>query len=124
MIVTLKQETFEDIRKNGKFTSDGCACGDFTYRLDDKLWLTVYRSCRKSSMTPDEKLWQLHDIQFYDNVEFYYFERDGITYVDDIKEYGNLLENVKLNKFDEQLLYQSLSIITKETWGNEYRNEY
>lgn len=123
MIVNIKNDVFEDIKKNNAFECDGCACGDFYYQLNDKLWITVYRSCRKSSMTPDEKLWQLHDVVFYDNIEFDYFERDGKKYVDVISNFGNCLENVKLNKDDKEKLFIILKNKTKEIWGNEFRNE-
>lgn len=123
MIVNLKPETILDIEKNGLFEQDGCACGDFYYKLGERLWLTVYRSCRKSNNTPDHKLWELHEVVFYDEVTFSYYERDGKRHVDGISEFGACLENVKMNLNDQQTLYSILKKMTKESYGNEFRNE-
>lgn len=123
MIIKLKEETLKDIKENSFFTSDGCACGDFAYQLNENLWVTAYRSCRKASGTPEEKLWELHDLEFYDDIKFSYYERDGKKLFDGIDEYGNVIENVKLNKEDTKAIYNHLRHITKVMWGNEYRNE-
>ena len=123
MIIKLKEGTLKDIKENGHFTCDGCACGDFTYKLNDNLWLSIYRSCRKANGTPNDKLWHLDEIEFYDDIKFSYYQRDGKTYIDDIEKYGSLVENVKLHKEDEEFIYNHLRHLTKEIWGNEYRNE-
>lgn len=122
MIIKLKDHVIEDIRDNGYFVNEGCACGDFFYQLSDSLWLNVYRSCRKSSGTPGDKLWHLHEIQFYDDVKFNYFEYEGDKLIGDIEEYGNFLEDVKLNTSDKEILFEILRVKTIEIWGNEHRN--
>ena len=115
---------FNDIKENGFFTnSDGCGCGYFTYKLNDQLWISVYRSCRKSSMTPDEKLWQLHDVDFYEDVSFSYYSYEGEKHIDDVEGFGEYITNAKLNKKDEVKLYEILSKIAKDDLGNEFRNE-
>lgn len=123
MTVKLEEDTFDDIKENGFFVCDGCACGDFVYQLGDNLWINVYRSCRKSSNTPDEKLWELHDINFYNNIIFSHYENNGQKHIDTISEFGKHLKNVKLKKTDKKRLYKILKEITKKTWGNEFRNE-
>lgn len=121
MIIKLKEETLNDIIENGKFTCDGCACGEFTYQLNDKLWMSIYRSCRKASSTPSEKLWEIHGVEFYDEIIFSYYQREGEWHIDEIEEYGKEVKNVKLNKQDEKVIYNHLRYLTNEMWGNEYR---
>lgn len=123
MIIHLTPEKLEDMKQNGIFVCDGCACGDFVYQLEDKLWLSVYRSCRKSSMTPDEKLWHLHEVVFYESVMFDYYTYNGEEKIDSIAEFGTYLEELKLNEEDQKELMEMLKEKTKEHWKNEYRNE-
>lgn len=123
MIVTLKKEAMKDIEENVTFFSEGCACGDFAYKLHENLWITVYRSCRKGSMTDDDKFWQLQDIVFTDKVEFEYFEKDGQRFVDYIDVTGEELENYKLNPSQREWLYEILKRKSTEQWGNEYKNQ-
>lgn len=47
------------------FDTDGCACGDFEIKLNEDLYLSVSRSCRKSGSTPDDKWWHIHEIRFH-----------------------------------------------------------
>lgn len=64
------RELLIDIKKKG-FTSDGCECGEYGYKLNENLYLFAYRSCRKSGNTPDYSRWKIHDIEFYTNLNFY-----------------------------------------------------
>lgn len=123
MIITLKDEVLSDIEKNANFTIDGCNCGFFFYKLADKLWMEMYRSCRKSSMTPKEKLWQLNDPVFYEDVEFWYSESNGRKYIDDAEGKGEPLKNIKLNKDSKEKLIDILKLVSRREVGNEYRNE-
>jgi len=123
MNIILKNSVIEDIKNTAKFTVDGCACGDFAYQIDTNLWITFYRSCRKSSGTPDNKLWHIHEVEFYDDVKFSYYVRDGVRYIDQVEGYGNKLDNYRLNTEQEMVIMKHLKKITKEHWRNEYRNE-
>jgi len=123
LIINVKEDTFKDIKANCIFEQDGCACGDFYYQLSENLWITVYRSCRKSSNTDDERLWQLHDVVFYDDLEFSYYEKEGKRYIDCIYDYGTPLDNAKLNENDKEKLFDILKQESREKWGNEFKNE-
>lgn len=125
MIITIKEDIFKKILENPVFTCDGCACGEVVFPLNESLHIYIYRSCRKSSMTPDEKLWHLHKIEFYKNVNYiYHTTKDGIEYLDYVEvEEGDYLENVKLNKEQESVLINRLKEVSKDIWRNEYRNE-
>ena len=118
MKITLKPEVFRHILKDikqYKFTSDGCACGEYAYQLDNNLWLTIYRGCKKSYTCPDNKWWHVNDIQFYKHVEV----RTHRGY-DDYKyrtvewdEEEDLLENVKLDKHQSEIIIQRARRVTK-----------
>lgn len=121
MIYNLTKKKIEEMKEKGQFIWDGCACGDFIYQLDDHVWLNVSSHCRKSSLTPDEKLWHLHTVTFYDAITFTTNEQEGKTYITDIDGFGNILESVRLNDPSEKTLYRLLKKKMKETWGQEYR---
>ena len=39
--------------------TDGCLCGDWEVKLSEDLFLTLYRSCRKSNSTPNGQQWAI-----------------------------------------------------------------
>jgi hypothetical protein len=125
LIITIKEDIFEKILENPVFTCDGCACGEVVYPLNENLHIYVYRSCRKSSMTPDEKLWHIHEIYFYKNANYiYHTNNDDIEYLDYVEvEDEDYLENVRLNPEQENILIERLKEVSKDLWRNEYRNQ-
>ncbi|WP_091017667.1 MULTISPECIES: hypothetical protein [Paenibacillus] len=90
-------------------TEGGCACGRLEIKLSDHLYLSVYRSCRKSNSTPDDKLWNIESVEFYDK-PFDEFEEDYPTSV-----------KMKLDKEQEYILIDALRAVTEEDWGEENR---
>lgn len=90
-------------------TEGGCACGRVEVKLNNHLYLSVYRSCRKSNSTPSDKLWCIEGVelhrQSFDHVE------DG--YPEEVK--------MKLDKEQEYILIDALRAVTEEDWGEEYR---
>lgn len=125
MTIKIKENEFVNLLKyinDHDFHIDGCACGDFVYKLDDRLFLTVYRSCRKSNNTPNHKLWEIHGIQFYDNVEEVYEEfTDGSGKYLECYEFHKELKNIKLNEEQKEIIIDNLKRKTAEYWGSEYR---
>jgi hypothetical protein len=100
-------------------SKDGCACGEYVFKLKDNLFLSVYRSCRKSGSTPGNNLWHIHNIEFYENALVLiekYNEIEYLSYIELDKEISiNLNENQKsqiTNKFKK---------VTEETWGVKER---
>jgi hypothetical protein len=101
----------------------GCACGEWGYKLYDNLYMFVYRSCGKSSDTPIEKRWHIHDIQFYSNITYRFYKYKGKKRLDYIKvNEKERLENVKLDKQQEKLIMQKLREISLEQWGDEFKS--
>lgn len=122
-MIRIKDETFTEILLAIKdytltFDNDGCACGGFELKLDENLYIYTYRSCRKSSGCPDEKLWHIHDFQFYPKSQ------------DDLEDGSDALLaapesiNVQLNVEQRSMLMETLRKVSREIWGVEYRNEY
>ncbi|WP_440109952.1 hypothetical protein [Paenibacillus sp. QZ-Y1] len=87
----------------------GCACGRLEIKLSDHLYLSVYRSCRKSNSTPDDKLWNIESVEFFDKS----FDEFAEDYPNSVK--------MKLDKTQETELIELLKETTRETWGKEYR---
>lgn len=114
-MLRIKDDYFKGILnsiKNGTLNFDaegGCACGRLEIKLSDHLYLSVYRSCRKSNSTPDDKLWNIESVEFhkqsFDQIE------DG--YPEEVK--------MKLDKEQEYILIDALRKVTEEDWGEEYR---
>lgn len=117
----------EALNKPYCFEADGCDCGDFTFELEKNIYLYIYRSCRKSSGTPEGMQWKIHEpslserVENKDDTEFCYEpslfmlnkEQTSLIMalartrtIKDIgyDEYGNKLylkEDSKLDKWDE-----------------------
>lgn len=127
MKITIKEKQFQEILndiKNRGFTSDGCACGEWGLPLNENLHINVYRSCRKSNNTPNDKLWDIHDIEFYKHAEYHYGKSTYGEYLEYIEtEPENRLENVKLDENQKKLIINKLREITKDSWGSEFRWE-
>ena len=125
MKIKLKSEALRDIVEsisNADFYTDGCACGSWGYRLNEHLHMYVYRSCRKSSNTPDEKLWHIHEIEFYKKLNYCTNSECVITEIE-VDDKGDYLENIKLDTQQSEIIIHALKNQTKEVWGNEYRNQ-
>ena len=127
MNIKLKEEALNDLLNDiemNNFTADGCACGDYAYQLDEKLYMYFSRSCRKSSGTPDEKLWHIHNVRFYEEGEWEYEEYNGFKYRYQFHPSNEELVSYKLNKEQFDIIVEKLKDVSKELWGNEFRNEY
>lgn len=127
MIIKLKDETLSsvlsDIEKHG-FACDGCACGEWGYQLDTKLFVLFYRNCRKANATPDEKLWHIEDPVFYEGGEWEFETYNDKTYRYRFNQVGKELDNYKINNAQFEIIISKLKEVSKKSWGNEYRNEY
>lgn len=114
------------MRKHG-FTSEGCACGEYAYQLDNDLWLFIKRGCKKSYCTPDNKWWHIKGVEFYKHIEIYNhkgYDMNFNTYQQrDISwdEEDDLLHNVKLDKYQEEQIILRARRITKVSG---YRKEF
>lgn len=118
MSLKIKEEYLTELLKSIEefkigFDTEGCACGKIEFKLNEDLYLSVYRSCRKSSMTPDDKLWHIEEIEFYSKPydEFDYPEEPSPI-------------NIRLNKEQEELILKKLKDVSVEIWGHEFRSEY
>lgn len=115
MMLRIKDEYFNNVIdsiKNRTLNFDaegGCACGRIEVKLSDHLFLSVYRSCRKSNSTPDNKLWIIEGVEFHKQS----FDHIEDSYPEEIK--------MKLNKEQEYILIDTLRTVTEEDWGEEYR---
>lgn len=113
--LTIKQKAFEQIVsdiKNNKLNFDaegGCACGRLEVKLNEQLYTSVYRSCRKSNSIPDNKLWNIEDVEFH----LQSFENIDEFYLDKV--------DIKLNSWQQEELIEVLKEVSKESWGKEYR---
>lgn len=58
------------------FESDGCFCGDIDYQLEGNLYLSVYRSCWKSSNCPSGFNWYIFGPTVYNDIDDEEFEID------------------------------------------------
>ncbi|WP_145413479.1 hypothetical protein [Paenibacillus xylanexedens] len=87
----------------------GCACGRVEVKLSDHLYLSVYRSCRKSNTTPNDKLWHIEGVEFFKKP----FDEFEDEYPEEVK--------MKLDKEQEYILIDALKIVTEEDWGEENR---
>ena len=117
MPLTIKEDYFNEILRKIKnhtigFDVDGCACGRLEIKLNENLYLSIYRSCRKSSTTPNEKLWHIENFEFYSN------PYDQFDYPDEPRPI-----NIRLNQEQEDILMNKLREVTNEIWGSEYRHE-
>lgn len=114
-MLRIKDEYFKNIIdsiKNRKLDFDaegGCACGRVEVKLSEHLYLSVYRSCRKSSSTPDDKLWHIESVEFH---------KQSFDYIED--EYPEEVK-MKLDKEQEYILIDALRVQTQEVWGDEFR---
>lgn len=114
-MLRIKDDYFKGILnsiKNGTLNFDaegGCACGRLEIKLSDHLYLSVYRSCRKSNSTPDDKLWNIESVEFYDK-PFDEFEEECPNSV-----------MMKLDKVQEAELIDLLKETTRVAWGEENR---
>lgn len=90
-------------------TEGGCACGRLEIKLSNQLYLSVYRSCRKSNTTPSDKLWHIEGIEFH---------RQSFDHIED--EYPEEAK-MKLDKEQEYILINALRTVTEEDWGEECR---
>lgn len=125
MKLTLKEDFLQDVLKHidkWGFSSEGCACGEWGLPIYENLHINVYRTCRKSSSTPDHKLWEIHDIQFYKTAEYFYNTYNGNRYLDYIgTEQEDLIENVKLDLKQKELIINKLREVTLSRIGAEFR---
>ncbi|MFE6075582.1 hypothetical protein ACFVQB_14015 [Paenibacillus sp. NPDC057886] len=114
-MLKIKDEYFENIVNsiNNRalyFDAEGgCACGRVEVKLSEHLFLSVYRSCRKSSSTPNDKLWHIESAEFHR--QSFDFIEDG--YPEEVK--------MKLDKEQERILINALRVQTQEVWGDEFR---
>lgn len=114
-MLKIKENYFKNIInsiENGTFNFDaegGCACGRLAIKLSDQLYLCVYRSCRKSNSTPDDKFWNIDSVKFYDKP----FDELAEDYPNSVK--------MKLDKTQEAELIGLLKEATNKAWGEEYR---
>lgn len=120
--LTIKQKAFEQIVlgiKSNHINFDaegGCACGRLEVKLNEQLYMSAYRSCRKSSSTPDNKLWHIDEFEFHtDSYESFHnaFHND--------EESDFEIIDMKLNEEQEKELIELLKDITADSWGEEYR---
>ena len=126
MAIKIKSEALTDILESisrHDFYTDGCACGDWGYRLNEHLHMYVYRSCRKSNNIPDEKLWHIHDIHFYKRLNYCSDSEGNIIEIEVYDEDEDYLENTKLDTQQSEIIIRALKNKTKEVWGNEYRDQ-
>jgi hypothetical protein len=114
-MIKIKDEVLRHILKDIKqkaFTmSDGCACGEYAYQLDKDLWLFAYRSCRKSSNTPNDKMWHIHDLKIYKNIKAHYYLVDGKEYIDYYEAEGEPID-FKLNPKQEKQIIKRLKRVS------------
>jgi hypothetical protein len=114
-MLRIKEDYFKNIIDSIKdralnFDAEGgCACGRLEIKLSDHLYLSLYRSCRKSNSTPNDQLWHIENVEFHKQ-SFDHFEDD---HPEEVK--------MKLDKTQETELIELLKEITKEAWGEEYR---
>lgn len=114
-MLRIKEDYFRNILNSIKdrtlnFDAEGgCACGRLEIKLSDHLYLSVYRSCRKSNSTPDDKLWNIESVEFYDKP------------FDELEEDYPISVKMKLDKAQEAELIGLLTETTREVWGEEYR---
>lgn len=119
MALTIKQKAFDQILsaiKNQEINFDaegGCACGRLEIKLDEKLYMSAHRSCRKSSSTPDDKWWNIGGFDFHTKPYDSYYDDDEVSDFEII--------NLQLNKEQAEELVEALKEITIESWGVEYR---
>lgn len=126
MEITLTEQELENVFENIKkwgFTNDGCACGEWGCNVREGINLYVYRSCRKANSTPDEKLWHLHPLTIYGELEYEYGTYTGGTYIENV-EVEKELPHMTLNKGQEQTIVQELRKITLENYKYEFREAY
>lgn len=116
--LTIKQKAFDQILssiKSGEINFDaegGCACGRLEIKLNEQLYMSGYRSCRKSSSTPDNKWLHIDGFDFHTE-SYDIFDEDGESNFEII--------NLQLNKEQEQELIAALKELTIESWGTEFR---
>lgn len=116
-MLTIKEEYFRkilnDIKayKIGFDAEGGCACGRIEIELGDNLFLSVYRSCRKSGSAPNNKLWNIEEIEFYPKPYDTYYDHNEVPQTIDIR----------LNNEQEIELINILKLVSTEIWGEEYR---
>lgn len=126
MKIKLKQDELrkllKDLKQN-KFTADGgCACGEYAYQLDENLWLAIYRGCKKSCYTPNNKWWKVNDIEFYKHVDVHTHNHTGYPYRTIEWNEEDLIHNVKLDWQQEMLIIQRAKRITMASgYGREYK---
>lgn len=125
MKIKLKEETLNSLLQSieaNRFATDGCACGSFGYKLDDNLFLYAYRSCRKSSCTPEHKWWHIDDIEFYSKGKVIYYEHGNVSYIGEYEvENDDFLENVQLDEWQYGIVLNKLKEVTIDTYGEEYK---
>lgn len=116
--LTIKQKAFEQIVlgiKNNQINFDaegGCACGRLEVKLNEQLYMSVHRSCRKSSSTPDNQLWNIDKFEFHTTPYDAYYDEEDSTFE---------MINMKLNKEQEKELIELLEEVTIDIWGEKYR---
>lgn len=128
MNIKLKEDALQDVLANIEtwgFTSDGCGCGEWGYELNKNLHIYVYRSCRKSNNTPDEKLWHIHDMQFFKSADYLVQEYKGREYMEAVEvEEEDEIFNVKLDEHQKLLIVNRLREITLDIYESEYRCQF
>lgn len=116
--LTIKQKDFEQIVlgiKNNKLNFDaegGCACGRLEVKLSEQLYMSVYRSCRKSSSTPDNQLWHIDGFEFHTRTYDAFYDEEESDFE---------MINMKLNEEQEKELIELLEEVTIDMWGEKYR---
>lgn len=103
------------------FATDGCACGDFCFKLDEELYINFYRGCRKSSSCPSGKWWHINSAKFYKDVKFYRNEENVI--VDYDIEHDSELISMKLDARQEAYLLRIMRKRTEEVYGQEFKTK-
>lgn len=120
MALTIKPKAFEQIlcsirNKEIYFDAEGgCACGRLEVQLNEQLYMSVYRSCRKSSSTPDNKWWHIDEFEFH-NKPYALYDEDK----DEDSDFQ--ITNLYLSKEQAGELIELLKKLTTEDWGIEYR---
>ena len=62
------EELVKELNTPYCFEVDGCDCGEFNFLLEADIYISITRSCRKSSGTPDGMKWKLHEVNITEEI--------------------------------------------------------
>jgi hypothetical protein len=95
------------------FDCDGCNCGGFTFKLEENLYFSIYRSCHKSSSTPNNMSWKLHEPY----ISSKHIEENG-------NEYFSSVDDLDLNEEQKKQLVSFARIRTIRDIGYDEHGNY